>query len=683
MKKIKYLFWFLVVWVWLLINQSFWFDFQLVNTQFNNYFTNFSESNYSRSYSYLFRTSSSFHWDFGKIRWGYLWYLLGYDKNWVVSYGADEGPNHSCHSSVLWNKSMYQLDTYNWSCPDIWTVWTLYINQNIYSNPYPSSIALRFNYWIDQNQWRAFLSTYPNNNPSSYTAPNISFWNWFFSGANFEFEDISNWSNWWRLFYNTTWWNKLDSIDFVWPLSSQPPLLVWEFFSNQQTKTNFWYIIDTQGRKWKHFWSYWIGYSFVYNKDSSQVSNHKISWNTLWFTTISDDIITWLSWLGVFDSFVNDPDWNLHYDWLLILRNNQYTSNWKDWTIVISKNPSNYWELLYQEYDCNSNDIDCLFSKDTSSCETYNRTWNALSWFTSLCHVLSQWFLTSWSSSNILPFTNSSQLIDYSTSPILNYLLSSDSTLWNIYTNWNQICFGSNFNSNLCLTKTPSTISIKDIYLSWGYDNPYEYITTWQVQNWTYEACLTNTFFAAVNYEVCHWLNPSDVVYTEGVPYIITDVYLSWTDEILRKAVPLIQYQDWIYTDSYWISYQVCSSEHPCLVNNWGSSYFTWGVLWTWYFDFNNTWLFFKCPFSYTSFLHIWDRNLNIWNFDLLGPVNCLIAWFKHWKSFDFLDSVWLFDFGPLIQWNTRNHLILFRFFDMCIILWLFLFFSLIFKRLK
>lgn len=712
MKKVKYLLWLFVVWFWLLINQSFAavniVDIQLVNTQLDTTFVN---ADYSRSYSYLFKLQwnttcytyeSQRLWD---LYW--YWYNITNTNNYLINTFWNQGWNSSICNNLnwlLWNNSYFWFDYYTWNCYDYWNNnWSFYVYTNVKPQPWSQHTSSsncitarhKFLFWRNSNSWQVFVMLDRQTLPDTTKIPTFWFWNNYLVWNDWLEVLSTNMNNWLRLFYNSTGWqNVLYDKDFVdvavW--GTNTPVFAWQYFTNTQTLTNYWYIVDTNWYKWKHFWSLWIWYSFVYNKDLTYTWS-KISWNTLWFGTVWDSVLRNLRSFGGLDLMnTNFVDW--YNEGILVLRKNQYTNNGDDWVILISKNPDNTRQLLYQEFSCQTNNIKCLMQwlvdvwngSFNNYCPDYvYPSWNPsdYSWLAvwgsyTPCIVLWQWILTySWSD-NILPFTNKNSLVNISNTPILKYWFDSSTSLWNVYSTSSQLCFGT----WICFWKTSSSDSIKENYLNWNYNNPYEYITTWDINNWVYELCTTNSYFAAVNYEVCHWLNPSDIVVISGAQYIIADVqYEDWMT--LKQVIPLSDYYEGTTILSNWFTVSVCTSEHPCYVNNTWSEYFSWGVLWTWYYNFDNTWLFFKCPYPYDNLFSLWSWNLNIWDFDLVGPINCFIAAFKHWRSYNFFDNAWLYDFGPLITWNTQNHRILFRFFDFLLIIWFFLFFALLYNRFK
>lgn len=709
--KIKYLLWSLLFWFWLLINQSFWvdFDIQLVNTQFD---TTFENANYSKSYSYLFRErfeTTCYTYEGQNLYNLYAyWYSITNTPSWIETTLNNSSSNNSVCTNLgwkIWSDSYYWWSPFTGTCADYWRYpSSLYKYLNVKPQPWSQNSSssncisprLKFLFWDDVNSWQVFSIFDRQTLPNTTKFPVFWFWDKYFSYNTWTEVLSSNMNNWLRLFYNSpVWTNVLYDKEFVDVEISDEntPVFWWEYFTNTQTLTNHWYIVDSNWYKWKHFGSLGYWYSFVYNKDLS-LTWRKISWNTLWFWTVWDSILRNLrAFWGLDLMNTNFVDW--YTDWILVLRKNQYTNNWNDGVILISKNPDNTKQLLYQEFSCQTNNIKCLFqglvwNSDWSInnyCPDYvYPSWNAsdYSWYVqgtsyTPCMVLWQWILTySWSS-DVLPFSSKKSLVNISDSPILSYFFNNSTSLWNVYSTSSQLCFWN----WICFWKTSSSDSIKENYLDWRYDNPYEYVTSWQLQNWTYELCMTNAYFATVNYEICHWLNPSNIITISGADYIITDI--QYPDGMtLKQAIPLTDYLNWTTTTlSNWIEVSICSDNNPCLDSSTWSVYFSWWILGTWFYNFDNTWLFFKCPYPYDSLLSLKWWNFNFWDFDIIGPINCMIAWFQHWKSFNAFDNVWLFNFWPLMDWNTQQHRILFRFFDFLLIFWFVLIFSLIYKRFK
>lgn len=688
MKKIKYLLWLFIF--WLLINHCFWIDVEILSTQFHSWVwaqSDYGNFNYSKSYSYLYK------FDGLSVYWLSCLWNTQYTNNSVVY-------SQSCWQAggydFWFNNSIYYFNYYTWWLTD----WSYTINISAGQNNTPKVL-----FWLDDNFWKNVIYT---DCLAGWTwcwgySPKYFLWGpFYFTWFDYLQIPLSDIWNSFRVFFNSTdWSNNIDDVNLVAP-NYWPSSFWWEYFTNTQTRTNFWYIVDSNWYKWKHFGSFGLWYSFIYNKNSLN-SNFKISWNDLGFSTIYDDILVNLRSFGWLD-ILNNWGSNSSTDWILVFKKNQYSSSTSNWVIAISKNPNNPSQLLYQEFSCSTNNFNCL-AKWLSSWSNWLYNYcpqYIISWGDSAhnpCMPLSQWLLAVNWSTDVLPFTGFNNLYNISDSSLLSYLFNtSNSMLWGFYVRWNQFCFSDTPTVNwLCFDKVPTSDSIKDNYLNWI--NPGQASTDVINQNLAY-LCLNSSNTAFTTSPYCNFirqqLNNPVAIGSWYYYYIVPNSSWWYTMQIIDQAwlfsgdfmgTWTVWLQDWSWN---WVTNCDWGWCNPNPYNTSWSVYLTWDwtnwyYLGSWYYDIKNniTWFFFKCPYPYEHLFTLWGWDLQIWNFDIVLPVNCFIGAFNYWSSLDFLDEVWLFNFWPLIQWDTKLHKILFRFFDILLCIWIFVFFSFISKLFK
>ena len=157
-KRLKYIFWFLIVWFWLLFSQSFWYDQKIyvdwVTTPILNWWQ-------SASYLYTFQnywdsTNTCGDWfscstqtvrnDFGYS----LYYNWSVQTNYLF-YGCTSWLD--CNYSNFWktyNNSAFGLSLYSgWYAVN----WNRNYSSNKSSNYWPISVYL----WTDSDKWKTFI----------------------------------------------------------------------------------------------------------------------------------------------------------------------------------------------------------------------------------------------------------------------------------------------------------------------------------------------------------------------------------------------------------------------------------------------------------------------------------------------------------------------------------------------
>ena len=646
MKKIKYLLWFLVFWFWLLFNQSFWIDLELIdNPSESQYLIEFStRSTCSNSVCGILYAYMNYNYKY------YVWSILNTYTYW--SQPSNCG-TEDC-SSYEFNRSMTWLDLF-YSSTVHYAAWSRFP----YTYTYPYWTNINYQTLLCQQQSLGLVYVCPDCFNEVINWPKFKVWTSFY----WDYENVkivnSTESNYIRLLNEFNTWFNISNINFIsW---SWFPVSSWEYFTPLQVRTNYWRIATP----WYSLWRIWsplgLWFSSVYSYDTS--NTWSFSYNNLQFRTYYDLVIVPLKLMAANNQWIlldSDLSW-FYFDGVLVLPDNSYHSWQSLWEYIIAKDPIDTNRILFELYSCINNNVDVVFS------------W----WLSSSCIKLDAWYLTYNWSTDVLPFNDSNT--KYSCSD--NYPLLCDLTSSRISTtldsNWIKI------GNHIYWFQTDPSVDIKSLLESFWWESASD-----QINQKLIERCLNDTEFS-LSQPVCNWITEQfwNVIALWSWQYMQYSFDNSWNlvIEIIEQAwlfdwytwTVRVQNENWDWVtncDDWW-----------CSPSSWSwSPYFQSGILTVDYYDFySNTWLFFKCPYPYESIFSYWNFNLKLWKFDILLPINCMISAFKHWKSFDAFDNVWLFDFWPLMQWTTQQHRILFRFFDFILILWYVLFFSLIYKRFK
>lgn len=676
MKKVKYLLWFFVLWFWLLFSSQSFAD----NVTIDWVVSSYNCANGCATYRYIFNNRKYINgWNSSYNAW-FLWYQMNYD--WVVHedvfWSAWQWITCTSVSSVynrLFNSSIYEFLPYSWSCASFsspYYTWSSPNNYNYYTNSWSLiNVAL----WRNTEFWRAFVWLSTNN----WNTPKYWFWN-SFAWIN-DYLVVNSANAWYfRFFYDlVNWHNPLSwfsPITLSWQYMTW--LNAWEYLYYNWTRTNYWYIVDDWSvwTKFRHFWLFDMWYSYSYWQWLSQ-SSTTINRNQLRFTTVEDNIETALKLFG--DVSYSDFN-NYSYHWLLLIKWNTATDlNAWNWVYILSKDPTNVSRILYEHWSCNISNIGLIYSGGDIN---------------SPCVLLDAWYLTySWSTS-VLPFnwindTYSITWRNISYPLIFDLAYQNTSTVWRtLFSGW-KLCFSSDI---YCYWfQTNSSVSIKDYYLN-GWTNTN---ISQSINENVLSRCENDFQYQMANPILCNAVHQYLTTSYAMWSWYYYQYEVDWSWNVTINIIDQSWLFDWTYQgtwtvwiqDQYWNWVTNCEGWR-CNPNpsnfSWSQYLISWSggyYLWTWYYDFTKTWLFFKCPYPYSSLVTSNNWDLRIWNFDILWPINCFISAFNHWRTFSFV-SDWWFD-HPIITWETYNHNIMFSFLDFILSLWLFTLFLKIYHLLK
>lgn len=640
MKKIKYLLLWIVSLLWIGCsfsdsNIDFYIDYFTNNWWLTSYNLS-TRSSYSfcslwiNSYSYSTNINDYFSWCpssfynnwFGVYfndNWNKLTYYLPWKTLSWWQYGSVLVISNNLADSSIWDISNGAYSRILWNVNCLWTgifqTWNFCDSSfvELFTNKYYTISSLWNIYdsdynWVHYNKWPV--------------APSVWLWYsfWFVDWSGWQYEQVG-----WHRYYLNTW----DIFHFrtitfsgstIYPIDW--PLI---FRLNNTTNLSVWdsYKIIALGPTWDY-----QDFSFIYsiyNCSSSATRIFDCSFLEGWDIAENFDLDFTMP------SNINKPYTNLIYfltSFWPVKFNNSYSLS--DNTLSLSSH--NGWSL-------NSNSI------------TLNLIPSA-TWFDIIDNIEdnSWWGWNDWN--DVEP------IFDYN-SYVINDLIICYITSWEIcpYSSFNRSAFESSFDVSESVWNWTSW------FLIWN--NAYLFLK---------EFCLNSSF---IDYAYCSQLD----LYSWS---FITIDYVNW---LLSYDI----YWDWIVVSIAWLwSWQLwnvsCWGWNCSSVNTWlpnfvrpsDSDYYAWNFIDTWYFEnfFNLqlTWYFMKCPRSYESNrVVIWQSVMNyLWGRDPFVFINCSIAAFNNWKSFNFLDRI---DFpGPLmdLSWNNNilwfstdsNKRLLFWFFD-------------------
>ena len=652
MKKIKYLLWLSIVWVWLLINQSFWCDDVMIEyADSNNNIITFSVWDMSWTWAW-----SYFSW----FVYSLPQYLLQYDPSlWYL-------PDFSFSSTPeLLNFDTYSLENYPTSDYSKFTqqivlskksitiLWNW--NNHFYYMFKPTS---RFNeswdsifdlHWLTSvgcanhnatNKWSYFLhinwdSTCINKNV-------LSNWNCDFSSYSFHHTSIP--------YSIINWYEVHDSI-FEWV----------EYYK--------WSITYST----KNSYSFWISNCFSWQDCSNSLGSDVFF---LPRTVIygSDSSVSYLDWVFFARLYENLYD-NDSSDFKII---------WIFWTWT---NDSDY-QFLYNIYNCPSTALspyDCSFltwwyllESDYSSSDFYvgRKYYDCNSWS----------LFCPWDYLDSFPIGMSNPPRPYHTNFILTYNSNSWLLLIHFPSGFTPYINSSYNTYNVMLSNSPS---VSDI-LTWitPPTPPVDEIQTFN--NFPFSSYYYRCLWPV--YNTSNWLPPADCLNPDWTLIDVNDYKdcfytFTWWDGITQN---LYCDNDWYIQEMTWVADWSWGYYTPCTWDNCWQMFVIWPDSLNFYPFFElSTWLIEdmftnitgwigRCPFPYTDF-QLWQNNQLLkylkslgFEYDPFIFVNCVVAWFNHWRHI--IDDIAFDDIfeHPLIYWDTSQHRLLFVFLDFIVILWLF-----------
>lgn len=668
MKKIKYLLWFFIFWFWLLINQSFWLIVEWVTLPLTS-----SNFNSSSSYKYTFNyNQQTMNWSATPYVRA-LWYSLYYNWSTQFDYTAQffNNTTYSCpsiYSTIQLNNSVFWESLFTWSCINWWwNSWRINIASNMPNLSWWSSFdgTNRVLIWNWNNFWQAFVYVWTLESPS-YSPKYWFWWKYFNNNDWVELNQTSMNNSPLRLFFNqnVNLTSPLDWFDIAtnsW--SNITWFIAWQYYTENwfryqttyQTSPKTFWDLWWSYKKWIHFWWYGMGYSFVIDT----LNQWFIRWEDLSFVSVWSNCVQ-----SLMEIWMSDPNsWTSSWCqqvWILALKWDSYVSKNNNWSVILlSKDPSNYSQILYEQFDCAEDEIQRIF--DSNYCTsiwhwyiTYNNTWVVLPFN-------SQWVYYIWSWNAFIDLMLNKWLYWYISMTSNQYCLNSSS---------NQYCFW--------LHSTPNSKSIKELYLDW---------VIWWLPSITNPSDVTQQMIDNCKgpfYNTPDWLPPAycSNYWTNFTWNCYTDFWVDSSWNIYQSLI-CIDWEDYISNTNTWV-----------VDENWNYiSYCSWDCDWnyiyfwelehsftsTWYFDnfFNSTGLFFRCPYEYTQKIVIWKNLINLINRDPFVPINCFIASYLAWKN-NKLFSSWLYlvEWGPLLKSDSDLSKMLFSFFDFLLCIWLILFVS-------
>lgn len=570
-KRLKYILSFLIVWIWLLFNQSFawntylyveWVTLPLLSSNFSS----------SSAYLYTFNNQT------GRIEsvsqsYPNLWYSLTYNWNTDYTYRPCFRSNLSC-SSYTFNNSVY------WSYLYQSRTWKT-VNGSFYysrnqTRPWYNPIKIVLWDWDDF--WKNFIYTNAILNDTGVFTPHFMLWWWFFTSLDYTFKTAPNINNYLRLFFNQNV-NLTSPLDWLnlaeWTWSNISWSVAWQYFTPNSAvyrtkyQTSDKYIID-YGREWTkgiHFWWYWMWYTFSVQMSTNPDELYWWNWSfwSIWSRCIESAMKLWLT---DFDTLTNSACSSL---WLLVLKWDSYVSSSNNASVVILwKNPNNTKQILYEQFDCAEDDL--------------LRIMNNWTWDDEFCNSISHWYITYNWSSDILPFND--KMSTYNVwwwNKFLDFMFSWW-FYWYVSMEWNKYCLNKVFLSTnrtwqycFSLTATPNLKSLKEMYL----DNWWDLAWNW----WT--------------------------------------VGGAWLDDVI------INNPSWYYTYSWLVEYAMSWDFYVSEDENYIENYVDYTFI-NWVPQLKNL-KFWVCPFTTNSnFATLWVEDFS---FDMLVPHKCILAWLQAWYT--------------------------------------------------
>ena len=685
-KRLKYLLWLLVVWFWLLFNQTFafWSPTIWELTLFVEWVTLPWTNSHMRSSTYQY----SFH------NWGYSYYSrrvasLSYQRkiNWNNYSSVNWDSHDDCNFSwanYQFNNTIFGQSLYNARFTDLFDNW--HCNWYIWNQSSWWYTPIKVVLWQWNDFWKNFVYTNSALNDTWIYTPHYMLWGGFMTSNDFVERNLSQ-VNWFlRLFWRQNSTNLNDpqeNLDFVKWNTYWSWTIAWQYF------TNNWFVYQTKNQefqksfgdlwwqytKWLHFWWYWMWYSFAIR------TWNPLTWNSFSFASVWSRCLESLMTIWMSDPNSWTSSW-CQYLWLLTLKWDTYVSQSNNASvIVLSKNPDNHRQILYEQFDCAEDDIQRLFN-------------------TNYCNSIWHWYITIWWNWNVLPNWNNWSYTLWSWNAFLDTLFNWNEYYWFVSMWSNTYCLNrwkyvwTIDSTCFKLTSTPNSSSIKEMYINWDFGSDSS-IIYWTWSNWWH----TNSLYYSClwpSYGTIDWLPPA-YCYNENCELDVnrlkscyqTIEYLSdWSPlqrtfcEInwIEQEISFVQVWSWSCVWS-WSNWSWWYAITPCTWDDCGLNILDWLNIWfteeyfSWFL--NTPWRFFKCPFPYPENLVIRPRLMKFFNwFDIALPYNCSIAWFYQWKKAFTLQNSWHFLDQPLLHFEWSNRTMLYTFFDILLIIWMIFFFS-------
>lgn len=565
--------------------------------------------------------------------------------------------------------------------------WFVPWNSNTYSNYY----HYYDNIWSLQklNILRQSTTLFPWFNLSSYSLTTFS--NYSYTSKKYYLSDscadvIVTWSSYWiishiywtsgcnsqnnlstvgasanSLFYVNWWDNCINS----WVLNTNTcDYSFYKTFWVQTFDSRYWLYSDNQ-----YSWSDYSKTSLSFPFSDSYSFFGNISWNSDWtlpevyhysqkYLFYSWWDFTYIWWLYVARiNDLNSYDWNSGFQVIAL------SLSWVFDDLDLTNNYFNYWI-----FDCPvsaQNLFDCTFNDWWVSSSLYTNssiTWNVLRFFTT-------------NYSFYIPWNSNTQYLGRS---IKNYYNRTSNYIY-FYRFLSPYNASSSSWQPKLISTTFQLISDWNNYFTDLFPGGWSQ-STWSmaINTWLINLCLTSPSFYDLNTIFCNRVfGGRDLTYVQWLissgAYLQS--YIDWSGNLVY-VVDIID-EPWVLTWS--VSWE-CYGDRCINTESWSWGDVEpreilhlswWDILSSWYYlwffeSINETWYFFKCPYSYNNSRWVaWRSILNaIWR-DPFLPINCFIAAYENWRRVKLFDDAFhWYSRGPLMDWDTQNHKNLFTFFD-------------------
>lgn len=563
-----------------------------------------------------FWTTTPFYFDYFTTDW------------WINSYNLDNNQTFfPCIYKYYSVQYVTDLQYYSQSC-----------NSSFNSN------FLWFNVYYDSNWNRLSYRL----NAGSNSRP----WYLFVLASNLATENISN--VWNGAYSRILAWPECLNSDIFQSWNFCVPNFVQLFTNKYYTISSLWNIYDSD-YNWVHYYKWpvtpavWLWYSFGFVTWEGRQN----SWNHYYLNTWNWDFFTFRSVSFSWSQFSS-------FEGVLLMRlnNTLFNNTWNSYKLFalgVTWNISDY-SFIYSIYNCPSTAwkyYDCVFSEGWNISENFSYDFESSNPYSNLIYLLTK----SWPVKLNNSYSSANNQITLSSQDWTSYYVPTYSITLNLVpTTWIDIIWW-----------TPV-----DTWHLWNADNQIakslRLMCQWPVYNtsdWLPPAICLNVDWTLKTKEQLD--NCYVVTTVNSTDNVTSEFYCSnWN---FLEQMQLVQDWSWLYLTpcSSWI----------CVYNNLLPS-----DNWTWYnsdyFEnfLNTTWYLWKCPRTYDNNVVIWSSLITLLNWsDVMKPVNCMLAWFMHWRrSLEFWSGWRLIPDWPLLNFESDNWKSLYNFFDILLSFWIIIF---------
>ena len=651
MKKIKYLLWFFVVWVWLFINQSFW---QLAVVDY--------VSTWNKNLTF------------------YLWA----DFNYVSSSALQTLPY-----SYAWNWLFSSFDYLNFWNYSYYT-WGIFSSLGSYGF---------FNlYWANKNLALVFAN---RNSSTSSSVGDFRYYRLWWQSS-FTSSDLISWSS--NFYLSILWNNSYDNC-----FSVNTPL---EWFCNpiwynihyfpdkSYTLTDVWLLED---------WIFPYSWQLLSGDKSAVVYSLYNTYSFFSHFSVRDRGVYRDLWY--FRTVYRKSDWTFDYingAMFMRLNNNDPVLTWQNFQIIGITSASwtlNTWWLFFDYYFNSDSEFKSFLNSHILKYSLYTCPYNSRSVFD--CTFNKWGVLTTWSLTNSVysGFLKAIYYLYDTRNYIPKIIVWYNSELNYISLDW--IFYDDLSDESSSVVTTYFYLWSNDWYnmLDWitppedplppiPDDPPTPPIPDDPVYTWQNIISFSSLYYQCLwpSYNTPDWLPPAFCLNPDWSLININDYkdcyfILSASWDIMENMYcdnwGYVQEMAWVwdwswgyYSACYWDDCWVMFSFWPSYLNSTSTFYLS-----TWLIDSmltNVTGWIARCPWPYTDF-QLW-KNWGFLNYlkslgfsyDPFIFINCVVAWFHEWRhtiDFRMFDDTFQ---HPLMYWDSDKHKTLFSFLDFVVILWLF-----------